>query len=302
MNRNQAPAPALTRRQAIAAGAAGLFAVATSSSAFAQTQRAVEPETGKGQPQRQIQEQVVLITGATSGIGKATAYAFAREGAKVFFCGRRKELGEQNAQEIKKFGGDATFMRADMRQEAEIKNFVASCVAKYGRVDIAFNNAGVEAPPKTLADLTLDEYNNVIATNQTGVFLSMKYELPIMIRQSAGCIVNTASVGGHRGFAMIGPYGASKAAVIQMTRIAALENAEKNIRINSISPGAVDTPMLHRALASWKTTPQVVAEGYPIKRLSTSEEMARAVMYLCSDEASIITGADLDLTGGYLTR
>jgi NAD(P)-dependent dehydrogenase (short-subunit alcohol dehydrogenase family) len=218
------------------------------------------------------------------------------------FCGRRENLGRQVQEAIRGTGGEATYQRADVRRESEVHALVRACVARYGRIDVAFNNAGIEAPPKTLAELTPEEYQNVIATNQFGVFYAMRHELPVMLQQKTGAIINTASVGGHRGFAMIGPYGASKAAVLQMTRIAALENADKNIRINSISPGAVDTPMLHRALASWNTKPEVVAEGYPIKRLSTAEEMARAVMYLASDEASIITGTDLDLTGGYLTR
>jgi NAD(P)-dependent dehydrogenase (short-subunit alcohol dehydrogenase family) len=183
-----------------------------------------------------------------------------------------------------------------------VKNFVDACVRRYGRVDIAFNNAGVESPPKTIVEMTSDDWNNVIATNQTGVFLSMKYEVPVMLKQGGGAIINNASVGGHRGFAMIGPYGASKAAVVQLTRIAALEYADKNIRINSISPGAVDTPMLRRALASWGASVEDTANGYPIKRLATAEEMARAVMFLASDEASIVVGTDFDVTGGYLTK
>jgi len=295
-------APALTRRQTIAAGAAGLFAVATSSSAFAQTQRAVEPESGRANPNGRFKNKVVLITGATSGIGKATAYAFAHEGAKVFFCGRRQELGEQNAKEIKAFGGDATFMRADVRQEADIKNFVAGCVAKYGRIDIAFNNAGVESPPATVADQTLETWNDVMATNATGVFLSMKHELPVMLRQNSGLIVNTASVSGHVGFATICPYSASKHAVMSLTKVAALEYSDKNIRINSISPGAVDTPMLRRAMAAWKVSAEQIASEYPLKRLATAEEMARAVMFLCSDEATAVVGTNMDVTGGYLTK
>lgn len=139
-------------------------------------------------------------------------------------------------------------------------------------------------------------------TNATGVFLSMKYELPAMLRAGGGSIINTASVGGHRGFAQIGPYGASKAAILHMTRIAALENAQRNIRINSISPGAVDTAMLRRAIGSWGLSVEQAVEPYPIKRVATVEEMARSVMYLASDEASIITGTDVDVTGGYLSR
>lgn len=292
----------VSRRSFLGRGAAGLGAAAMAGSALGQVRTPVQPESGRANPQGRFREKVVLITGATSGIGKATAYAFAREGAKVFFCGRREELGRANEREILAFGGEAAFMRADVRREADVRALVGACVKKYGRVDVAFNNAGVESPPKTLAELTPDEWADVIATNQTGVFLSMKYEIPVMLRQGGGAIVNNASVGGHRGFAMIGPYGASKAAVLQLTRIAALEYADKNIRVNSISPGAVDTPMLRRAIASWGASVDDTARGYPLKRLTTPEEMARAVMFLSGDEASAVLGTDFDVTGGYLTR
>jgi NAD(P)-dependent dehydrogenase (short-subunit alcohol dehydrogenase family) len=236
----------LTRRQMLRGAATGLLTAATVHSTFApgalaSTQNPIQPAAGRANSNGRFKDKVVLITGATSGIGKATAYAFARQGAKVLFCGRRKELGEQNAREIEALGGQAAFMRADVRNEEEVRNLVNACVQRYGRIDIAFNNAGIEAPPKTVADLSLAEWNNVMNSNLTGVFLGMKYQVPVMLKQGSGCIVNTASVGGHRGFAMIGPYGASKAAVIQLTRVAALEYADKNIRINSISPGAVDT-------------------------------------------------------------
>lgn len=292
----------VSRRSFLRSGAAGLGAAALAGDALGQVRTPIQPRSGRADRQGRFAGKVVLITGATSGIGQATAYAFAREGARVFFCGRREELGRANEREIRSFGGEAAFMRADVRREADIKAFVEGCVERYGRVDVAFNNAGVESPPKTVAELTPEDWANVIATNQTGVFLSMKYEIPVMLRQGGGSIVNNASVGGHRGFAMIGPYGASKAAVLQLTRIAALEYADKNVRVNSISPGAVDTPMLRRALASWGAKVEDVAQGYPIKRLATAEEMARAVMFLSGDEASVVVGTDFDVTGGYLTR
>ncbi len=292
----------ITRREIISAGVAGLAAASTAKSVFANTQKPVEPKSGKANPDGKFKDKVVLITGATSGIGKASAYAFAKEGAKVFFCGRRTNLGEANAREIQAFGGEATYMQADVRKEDDVRNFINGCVKKYGRIDIAFNNAGIEAPPKTINDLSLEEWNNVMATNATGVFLSMKYEIPVMLRQGGGIIVNTASVGGHQGFANIAPYGASKAGVMSLTRTGAMELTGKNIRVNSFSPGAVDTPMLRRALSSWGVTTEAEAKNYPINRLATAEEMARVVMWLSSDDATIMVGTDIDATGGYLTK
>ena len=194
--------------------------------------------------------------------------------------------------------GEATYLRADVRREEDVKNFVDACVRKYGRVNIAFNNAGIESSPSAIAEKSAEEWNNVMATNSTGVFLSMKYELPVMLKQG-GAIINNASVSSHVGFATISPYSASKHAVLSLTKVAALEYSDKNIRVNSISPGAVDTPMLRRALAAWNTNFETVAKDYPLKRIVQPEEIARAVMFLASDEATCIVGMDVDATGGY---
>jgi NAD(P)-dependent dehydrogenase (short-subunit alcohol dehydrogenase family) len=283
-------------------GALSLGAMALAGSASGQTKNPVAPNPDKPNPSGRFAGKVVLITGATSGIGEGTAYAFAKEGAKVFFCGRRENLGKQVEAKIKNFGGEATYFKADVRNEAEVKNFVDAGVKKYGKLDIAFNNAGIESPKAVpIAEQTLVDFENVLRTNATGVFLSMKYELPHLLK-NGGAIINNSSVSGHAGWATIAPYNASKHAVVSLTKVAALEYADKNIRVNAISPGAVDTPMLRRAMASFNLTEQQIFESYPIKRLATVEEMARTVMFLASDEATVITGTDVDVTGGYLTK
>lgn len=293
-----------TRRRILTVGAvgvAGLASTIATGRVQANTQNAPTSQEKVNRDGR-FAGKVVLITGATSGIGEATARAFAQEGAKVHFCGRREELGKKVAQSIREQGGVATYQKADVRVEGDVKAFVDGCVQQYGRIDIAFNNAGIETSPKTISDRSLEEWMDAMMTNATGVFLSMKHELPQMMQQGGGVIVNNASVSGHVGFATIAPYSASKHAVISLTKVAALEYADKNIRINSVSPGAVDTPMLRRALAAWNTDLKTTAQEYPIKRIVQAEEIARSVMWLSSDDATCITGMDVDATGGYLTK
>lgn len=296
---NPSAGNARTRRSFLKLGVVGM--AATASTALGSTLQAPKPASGKANPNGRFKDKVVLITGATSGIGKATAYAFAREGAKVFFTGRRKEIGEGNAREVRELGGEATFLQSDVRHEDQVREMVQKCVEKYGRLDIAFNNAGVEAVAANLAEQTLENFLNVMNTNATGVFLSMKHEIPVMLKQGGGIIINNASVSAHDGFALISPYSASKHAVLGLTKCAALEYTPKNIRINSISPGGVDTPMLERALKGFGVSAEKIAETTPIRRINTSEEMARIVMFLSSDDASALAGMDMDVTGGMLT-
>jgi NAD(P)-dependent dehydrogenase (short-subunit alcohol dehydrogenase family) len=301
----QQKTPRVSRRRMIlsgGAGLAGLAATTVSQRVNANTQQSVALEQGKTNPSARFAGKVVLITGATSGIGEATARAFAQEGAIVYFCGRREALGEKVAQEINAMGGRASYQQADVRSEQDVKSFIDTCVQKYGRIDIAFNNAGIESKPFTIAEQSLEDWTNVMTTNATGVFLSMKYELPMMLKQGGGTIINNASVSSHVGFATISPYSASKHAIASLTKVAALEYADKNIRINSISPGAVDTPMLRRALAAWKIDFETVAKDYPIKRIVKAEEIAKTVLWLSSADPSCIVGTDIDVTGGYLTK
>ncbi|MEH2276074.1 MAG: SDR family oxidoreductase [Nostoc sp.] len=283
-----------------AVGAASLVGVFTSSKANANIQTPPAPETTT-HSNGKFAQKVVLITGATSGIGEGTAYAFAREGAKVFFCGRRENLGKQVEAKIKAFGGEATYMQTDVRLEKQVKALIEACVSKYGRLDIAFNNAGILNPKfARLHEQPTADFLDTLQTNAVGEFLSLKYEIPQMLKQGAGCIVNMASVSGYKGYTEIGPYSVSKHAVLGLTKVAALEYAKDNIRITSISPGGVDTPMLRRAREQRRQTFEQGSRAIPIGRTNTVEEMARAVMFLVSDEASAFHGSLVDVTSGIL--
>jgi NAD(P)-dependent dehydrogenase (short-subunit alcohol dehydrogenase family) len=302
-NSGEKAMPDKMRRQILrmgAVGAAGLASAIASGKALANTKTPPAPETTT-QPNGKFSGKVVLITGATSGIGEGTAYAFAREGAKVFFCGRRENLGRQVEAKIKGFGGEATYMRADVRREEEVKALVEACVSKYGKLDIAFNNAGILNPKfARLHEQPTADFLDTLNTNATGMFLSLKYEIPQMLRQKGGCIINNASVSGHKGFSEIGPYSTSKHAVIALAKVAALEYAKDNIRITSISPGGVDTPMLRTARAARGISFEEGSKFIPIQRTNTVEEMARTVMFLSSDEASAFHGSLVDVTSGML--
>jgi NAD(P)-dependent dehydrogenase (short-subunit alcohol dehydrogenase family) len=242
---------------------------------------------------------VVLITGATSGIGEATAKAFAKEGAKVCFCGRRRNLGTKVEAEIRSSGGEATYIYADVRNAAEMQAFVEGCVKKYGKLDIAFNNAGIDYPPNPTADTPIPEFDDLINTNVRGVFLGMKYEIPQILKAGGGAIINMASIGGHRAFPNIIGYGASKAAVIHMSKMAAQEYG-KTIRINAISPGAIRSAMLDRVFRDWKVTEEQLVAPYPSKRAGTAAEVANFVLWLASNEASYVSGTNLSIDGGGL--
>jgi NAD(P)-dependent dehydrogenase (short-subunit alcohol dehydrogenase family) len=223
------------------------------------------------------------------------------EGARVVFNGRRDALGQEVQKRITERGGQAVYVRSDVRLEADMQRTVDVALKRFGRLDIAFNNAGI-AVPKTmpLHEQPLDVWEDIYATNVRGVFLSMKYEVPPMLKQGAGVIVNMASVGAYMGYPTIGPYGSSKAAVVQMTRHAAREYGDKNIRVVSISPGGVDTEMRRKALRDQGRDPMSPPPNIP-RRITTVEEMAKSVLFLSSDEATAITGTDIDVTAGQMT-
>jgi NAD(P)-dependent dehydrogenase (short-subunit alcohol dehydrogenase family) len=279
-----------SRRELLTTGAAAVAAAALTTG------------TASASPPGRFAGKVVLITGATSGIGEATARTFAEEGAKVFFCGRRAQLGEQVAASIRASGGDATYRRADVRVESQVRDLVDACVRRYGRLDVAVNNAGIESPRAArLHEQTLADLDAVWRTNVAGVFLGMRYEIPRMLAQGGGVIVNTASVSAEVGFATIAPYNASKHAVASLTKVAGLEYAANGIRVNAVAPGAVDTPMLRRAAEAFGMTYEQIAQDYPIRRIVHPDEIARVIMFLASADASAVVGQDLDATGGYLT-
>lgn len=287
----------LRRGATVATAAAFLKGSAT----FANTRTPPSPAPDKVNPQGRFAGKVLLITGATSGIGEGTAKAFAKEGAKVFFCGRRVALGKQVETQIRAFGGEATYRQADVRDAKQVQALVNACVERYGRLDIAFNNAGIVNPVlKRLHEQPLEDFSDVLQTNAVGLFYSLKSEIPQMLKQGGGVIVNTASVSGHKGFAEIGPYSTSKHAALGLTKVAAMEYAKDNIRIVSISPGGVDTPMLRAVREQRGMTFEQGSAAIPIGRTNTVEEMARTVMFLASDDASAFHGSLVDVTSGFL--
>lgn len=256
------------------------------------------PSTGNGGAPA-LGGKVALITGGTSGIGQATALAFARQGARVAIAGRSPERGAAVVEAIEAAGAKALFVPADLCEPHEIERVVPTVLERFGRLDIAFNNAGYQEPRALLADQPAETYDRVFDTNLRAVFLAMQSEIRAML-PAGGTIVNNASVSGVRnpnpGLAL---YSASKAAVISMTRSAAMEYADQGIRINAVSPGRVTTPMM---LASKIADMKAVAAGLPLKRMGEPEEVAAAVLWLASDAASFVVGHNLSVDGGFLSQ
>lgn len=248
-----------------------------------------------------LKDKVVLITGATSGIGKTTALAFGKAGSRVLLAGRREAEGQAVAAEIRAAGGTATFARTDVTRESEVQALVDKALTEFGRLDIAFNNAGVEVLGP-ITEAAEADYRRVFDTNVWSVIASMKYEIPAMLKTGGGSIINTSSVAGLVGMAGAGLYVATKHAVEGLSKCAALEVAKSGIRINTIVPAAIETEMLNRFTGGNPDAVAYMSNLHPIGRIGHSGEIADPVLFLASDAASFITGSSLTVDGGWTAQ
>jgi NAD(P)-dependent dehydrogenase (short-subunit alcohol dehydrogenase family) len=247
-----------------------------------------------------FENRTVIVTGGTSGIGKATALAFSQQGANVVVSGRRISEGENVVREITSAGGNALFVRTDVSREEDIIALVKKTVATFGALHIAFNNAGSEGQQGLLTtEQTVEHYRQVCDINICGVLLSMKHEIPAMLRSGGGAIVNNSSAAGHLGFPGASVYVASKWAVIGLTKSAALEFARQGVRVNSVSPGPIQTEMFDRAFEGQTDLKKAVEAQIPSGRVGTPEEIASAVLWLSSPGAAFTTGQDILIDGGF---
>jgi len=243
---------------------------------------------------------VAIITGAASGIGRATAELFAKEGAQVAAADWHAQEGEAVAGELRRGGADATFVQVDVSSSDDVQRMVRTAVETYGRLDVLFNNAGIEGDQAPTADCTLENWDRVIGVNLKSVFLGMKYAIPELIKGGGGAIINNASVAGLVGFPGIPAYCASKGGVIQLTKTAALEYAKQNIRVNAICPGVIATPMVERFVGGDPARQQAMESLEPVGRLGRPEEVAQLVLFLASDAAPFCTGAPFIIDGGFV--
>ena len=249
-----------------------------------------------------LQNKVGLVTGAGSGIGRASALAFAAEGAKVVVADTIAANGEETVMLIRGAGGEASFVKADVSKASEVQAMVTKTVEIYGRLDCAYNNAGVVATPRLTPDTTEEDWDRVISVNLKGVWLCMKYEIPQMLKQGNGAIVNASSMLGMIGLGKRSAYAASKHGVVGLTKVAALEYANAGIRVNAICPAVVRTPLVESIIASDPEAETQLISMIPMERLGTLEEMAEVVVWLCSDASSFVTGHAMLVDGGAVAR
>lgn len=244
---------------------------------------------------------VILITGGTSGIGRATARMFAEAGAAVAFTGRREKEGEEVQAELRALGADALYLKRDVSQEDDCRSMVDETLSKFGKLHYAFNNAGVEGRMGALVEETPENFRQVFDINVLGVLMSMKYQVPAIRNSGGGAIVNNSSIAGTIAMPGVGTYVASKHAVIGLTKTAALEYSKEGVRVNAVSPAAIETDMFERFAGS-PDNREYIRNLHPIGRLGRSAEIAQAVFFLCSENASFITGTNLLVDGGFTAQ
>jgi NAD(P)-dependent dehydrogenase (short-subunit alcohol dehydrogenase family) len=247
-----------------------------------------------------MSKEVVLITGALTGIGRATALAYAAEGARVVVSGRHDDEGRKLATELRKLSAEAEFVRTDVRHDEEVRDLVDKIVARFGRLDIAVNNAGTVGTPGSIADVSPESYQGIFDTNVLGVLLCMKYEIRAMLAQGKGSIVNISSSYGKVGGPSAAVYVGSKHAVEGITKSAAIELAGTGVRVNIVGPGPTETGMFNRFAQTQENKENFLQAHIPAKRMGTPEEMANAIVFIGSDKASYIIGASLAVDGGML--
>ena len=245
---------------------------------------------------------VGLVTGAGSGIGRASALTFAREGAKVAVSDVVVEGGQETVRLIQEAGGEARFFAADVSKAAQVEKLIQDVVAAYGRLDCAHNNAGIEGALANTEEYPEDQWEKVIAINLKGVWLCMKYQIPQMLAQGGGSIVNTASGAGLIGVAGMSAYVASKHGVVGLSKTAALEYAKSNIRVNSVCPGLIQTPMVERITGNSPQMGEALVASEPIGRVGQPQEIAESVVWLCSESASFVTGHAMSVDGGFVAQ
>ncbi len=253
---------------------------------------------------KQFENKTAVITGAASGIGRESVFAFANAGANVVIADIDELAGASLQFEIIKNGGRALFIATDVADSANIQAMIDEAVNSFGSIDFAFNNAGIESNlPCLTADYSEELFLSIININLSSVWRCMKYQLEVMLKQGSGVIINNASILGKVGFKTASPYSAAKHGVIGLTKTAAIEYAQKGIRVNAVCPGFIETPMLERmGLHDNEKLKKSLEQMHPMNRLGTSEEVAKSVVWLCSDSASFITGTTLDVDGGYLSK
>jgi len=249
--------------------------------------------------QHDFSGKVAVVTGGGSGIGRATAVAFAFSGASVVVADIDGAALDDTIREIKDSGGEGTGVRTDVSSAADVEHMVEVAVGTYGGLDVAFNNAGIEAAPLAVADVSEAEWDRVQSINTKGVWLSMKYEIPAMLKRGGGAIVNASSILGLFGAANGSLYSSTKHAVAGLTRCAALDYAQAGIRVNATSPGMIETPLMERTAVNMEVPPEAFHGMHPLGRMGRAPEVADAVLWLCSDAAAFVTGVVLPVDGGY---